>query len=442
MSGRWHIELGRIALGVLPAWLLGMWLGWAGWLVAGALAAMLVWHLLQLRQLARWLATGGARELSGTSGVWGRVADDIARLRRGNRKRKQTLTALLGRFRESAAAMPDAVVIIGAYGELEWFNDAATRLLGLRSRQDIGRRLTHLVRHPAFTGYLAAGEYGEPVEFPSPVSEHLYLSARAVPYGKNQLLVAVRDVTRMHRLEAIRRDFVANVSHELRTPLTVITGYLETFGDDEQVRASESTARTVQQMEEQADRMRRLVEELLMLSRLETTPATVDDTRAVSVASLINDIEAEARVLGRAQGHVIQTHSDASVWLKGNAKELYSAFLNLVSNAVRYSPAGGDIVLRWHADVEGAYFVVQDHGIGIESQHIPRITERFYRVDKDRSRTSGGTGLGLAIVKHVLQRHGARLRVESQPGKGSVFTCVFPSTRIEHRPSKPRAVGA
>ncbi|MGH8502905.1 MAG: phosphate regulon sensor histidine kinase PhoR [Gammaproteobacteria bacterium] len=441
MPKRWTIELWRIALVVAPAALLGAWFGVAGWLVAGALTGLLGWHLLQLRRLARWLPAGGAREPSVANGVWRQLADDIARLRQGNRKRKQTLTALLGRFRESAAAMPDAVVIIGPYGEIEWFNDAATRLLDLRPRQDIGRRLTHLVRHPAFTAYLATGEYGEPVEFPSPVSEHLFLSARAVPYGKNQLLVTVRDVTRMHRLEAMRRDFVANVSHELRTPLTVITGYLETFSDDEQVRASETTARTVQQMEEQAERMRRLVEDLLMLSRLETTPATAEEARAVSVASLVADIVAEARVLSRAQGNAIRADCDATMWLKGNAKELYSAFLNLVSNAIRYSPAGGDVTLRWYADDEAAYFVVRDQGIGIEPQHIPRITERFYRVDKDRSRGSGGTGLGLAIVKHVLQRHGARLRVDSQPGKGSVFTCIFPRARIEHRPSKPKAVG-
>jgi two-component system, OmpR family, phosphate regulon sensor histidine kinase PhoR len=442
MSKRWIPELWRIALTLIPAWLVGKLLGYPGWLVAAGLSGLLAWHLLQLYRLALWLADYHRREPPDAAGLWRQVVDAIARSRKSTRRRSQALTAWLGRFKESAAAMPDAVVIIGADGEIEWLNDAATRLLDLRPHQDIGQRLTHLIRHPAFTAYLAAEDYREPVEFPSPVSEHLRLSARVVPYGKNQRLVTVRDVTRLHRLEAMRRDFVANVSHELRTPLTVITGYLETLSDDEYVRSSETVARTVQQMKEQAERMRHLVEDLLMLSRLETTSAVADEVRAVSVASLIADIENEACVLSRAQGNAIRTECDASLWLKGNAKELYSAFLNLVSNAIRYSPAGGDVILRWYGNDEGAHFVVRDHGIGIEPQHIPRITERFYRVDKDRSRTSGGTGLGLAIVKHVLQRHGASLRVESKPGHGSTFTCDFPPARIERRPPSIKAVNA
>jgi two-component system phosphate regulon sensor histidine kinase PhoR len=438
----WSTELWRIALTVGSAWLIGQLIGYPGWLVAVALACLLAWHLLQVHQLALWLTKVESRPPPEAGGAWGPVVDAITQLRKVNRRRKRTLTAWLARFRESAAAMPDAVIIIGAAGNIEWLNDAATRLLGLRPRQDIGQRLTYLIRHPAFTAYLAAADYREPVEFRSPLSEHLRLSAHVVPYGQYQRLVTVRDVTRLYRLEAIRRDFIANVSHELRTPLTVITGYLEIFGDDEYVQSSEATARTVQQMEEQAERMLRLVEDLLMLSRLETTDAAADEVRAVSVALLIADIENEARVLARAHGNAIVSESDASLWLKGNAKELYSAFLNLVSNAIRYSPGGGDIMLRWYVDDQGAHFSVQDHGIGIEPQHIPRITERFYRVDKDRSRASGGTGLGLAIVKHVLQRHGASLRVASRPGHGSTFSCDFPRAHIERHPPKNTALGA
>jgi two-component system phosphate regulon sensor histidine kinase PhoR len=368
------------------------------------------------------------------------VVDAIVQLHKRSRKRKQALTVIVGRFRELAAAMPDAVVIIDSVGDIDWLNDAATRLLGLHRRQDTRRRLTHLIRHPTFTTYLAAGDYRESVEFPSPLGEHLHLSARVVPYGENQRLVTVRDVTRLHRLEAMRRDFVANVSHELRTPLTVISGYLETVSDDEYVRSSQAIARTVQQMEEQAQRMRRLVDDLLMLSRLETTPAAADGARPVPVASLLADIETEARVLARVHGNAIRIECDASLCLKGNAKELYSACLNLVSNAIRYSPAGGDIKVRWYGDDEGAHLVVEDHGIGIDPQHIARITERFYRVDKDRSRASGGTGLGLAIVKHVAQRHDARLRIESAPGRGSTFACDFPLTRVKRRPVELKAI--
>ncbi len=432
MTRRWTPEFWRIALTLVPAWLLGELLNQPGWAVAAALAGWLAWHLLQLHRLNRWLAAG-AGEPPDAAGMWRQAVDTIARARKRHRKRRRTLTGWLGRFRESAAALPDAVVIINAAGDIEWLNAAATRLLGLLPRQDLGQRLTHLIRHPIFTTYLAAGDYHEPAEFPSPLSEHVRLSARVVPYGSNRRLVTVRDISRLHRLEVMRRDFVANVSHELRTPLTVISGYLETFGDHEYVRASAPVARTVQQMEEQAARMRRLVEDLLMLSRLETTPAASEGMQAVAVASLIADIEAEARVLSRGQGNVIRTECDPSLWLRGHANELYSAFLNLVSNAIRYSPAGGEVVLRWYGDASGAHFVVQDHGIGIEPQHIPRITERFYRVDKGRSRASGGTGLGLAIVKHVLQRHGANLHIASRPGQGSTFSCDFPPARIERR---------
>lgn len=442
MFKAWSTELWRIALVVGPAWVTGALLGYPGWLVASALACLLVWHSIQLRRLLLWLTEGEARPPSKVNGIWAQVVDVTARLRNVNSKRERMLASWLARFRELTAAMPDAVIIIDAAARIEWINDAATQLLGLRPRQDTGQHLTDLLRDPVFTSYLTAEDYRDPIEFSSPLSRDLYLSARVVPYGQNQRLVTVRDVTRLYQLEAMRRDFVANVSHELRTPLTVITGYLETFSDDDCVKSSDLTAHTVQQMAEQAARMQRLIEDLLMLSRLETTIVAADEVRAVSVASLIVDIETEAHVLARTQRNRIVSQSDASLWLKGNAKELYSAFLNLVSNAIRYSPAGGDIMLRWYGDHQGAHFSVQDHGIGIEPQHIPRITERFYRVDKDRSRASGGTGLGLAIVKHVLQRHDAGLRIVSRPGHGSTFTCDFPPARIERRESNNPVIGA
>ncbi len=442
MSRSWSIEFWRIVLTLVLAWLAGAWLGYSGWSVAFGLAGLLAWQGLQLYRVKRWLSEASVHEPPSAAGVWADIVSAIIRLRRANRRRKRALTNMLDRFRESAAAMPDAIVILGPDGEIEWLNEAAAPMLGLHLRQDGGLRLTDLIRHPAVASYLAAEDYREPVEFPAPGHEQLRLSARVVPYGKNRRLITVRDVTRLHRLEAVRRDFVANVSHELRTPLTVITGYLETFGDDPYVRSSEAVARTVQQMEEQAERMRRLTEDLLTLARLETTSEAADDVRTVSVASLITDIENEARVLARAQGNPIRAEADSTLWLKGNAKEVYSAFLNLVSNAIHYSPGGGEICLRWYGDEEGAHFAVQDHGMGMEPQHIPRITERFYRVDKDRSRASGGTGIGLAIVKHVLQRHGAKLRVESAPGRGSTFTCDFPQARIERRSAQVKVINA
>ncbi len=427
---------------VAPASTVGAWFGYPGTAVAFGLAGLLAWHGVQLYRIKRWLSEASLYEPPSAGGVWAEIVSAIIRLRRANRTSKRNLTNMLDRFRESAAAMPDAIIILGPDSEIEWLNASAAPMLGLHLRQDAGRRLTDLIRHPAFASYLAAEDYRDPIEFPAPGQEQLRLSAQVVPYGKNRRLITVRDVTRLHRLETMRRDFVANVSHELRTPLTVITGYLEAFGDDPYVRSSEPMAHSVQQMEEQAERMRRLTKDLLTLCRLEATSEAADEVCIVSVAPLITDIENEARVLARAQGNPIYVEADSSLWLRGSAKELYSAFLNLVSNAIHYSPEGGDICLRWYADEEGAHFAVQDHGMGIEQQHIPRITERFYRVDKDRARASGGTGIGLAIVKHVLQRHGAKLRVESAPGCGSTFTCDFPHARIERRTTQVKVTTA
>ncbi len=247
-----------------------------------------------------------------------------------------------------------------------------------------------------------------------------------VPYGKDQRLLIARDVTRMQRLERIRRDFVTNVSHELRTPLTVIRGYLESLQNDPACR--DACGRALATMGQQAQRMQHIVEDLLLLSRLETAHPQ-DDPHPVAVPGLLRALLEDARLLARDKGHHITLECDEALHLRGNEKELYSAFSNLVFNAVKYTPEGGHIQLRWHQDGEGVKFQVQDDGIGIPPQAIPRLTERFYRVDVGRSRESGGTGLGLAIVKHVLKRHDARLAVKSEVGKGSTFTCIFPTER-------------
>jgi two-component system phosphate regulon sensor histidine kinase PhoR len=299
--------------------------------------------------------------------------------------------------------------------------------LGIDPARDVGHAVTHLVRIPEFAAYLQAGDYGHPLEMAAPGSEAI-LSLRAIRYGAGQRLILTRDVTRLHQVERVRREFVANVSHEQRTPLTVIAGFLETLRDEPDAGAAQ---RYIAMMAEQAARMQRLVEDLLTLSALESSPAPALE-EAIDVAQLMERLAREARVLSGGRHH-IEAESEAGLALLGSEKELSSAFGNLVSNAIRYTPEGGTVRLAWHRSEDGAAFVVEDTGIGIAPEHLSRLTERFYRVDRGRSRESGGTGLGLAIVKHALARHGATLEVSSTPGKGSRFSAKFAGPRVRGR---------
>jgi two-component system phosphate regulon sensor histidine kinase PhoR len=317
--------------------------------------------------------------------------------------------------------------VLGLNGEIRWFNDAAKTILGFRAR-DIGQRIANLIRHPKFAAFLKeAGESGD-IELPSPVDEHLSLLYQIVSYGKDQRLLLARDVTLLHRLEQVRTDFVANVSHEMRTPLTVIHGYLETLAEHAMQMPSD-WQRPIKLMYEQSLRMQNLVNDLLVLSRLETSDE-VSGSENVAVPEMLATIKKEALALSGEHRHRISLEADGNVWLRGNMQELHSAFSNIVFNAVQYTPDGGEIRVRWYADPAGAHFEVSDNGIGIPAHHIPRLTERFYRVDVGRSRKTGGTGLGLAIVKHVLQRHNGQLRIDSAVGKGSTFICDFPRESI------------
>lgn len=410
---------GLIAAALLLGWLSGQVLFFL-WLVT---TGYLITHLIYIHRLEQWLRTGAGPPPRGGAGLWGEVFYQLQRMRQHHWRRKRRVAQYLQRFRELTAAMPDATVVLRTGGEIEWFNEAAGRMLGLRSPQDAGQRIVNLVRHPHFGEYLRERQFTDAVEFPSPVNGDLVLSANVVPYGQEQLLLVARDVTRVHRLERTRRDFVANVSHELRTPLTVVRGFLEML-EDGRDNMSEEDLRSLRLMEEQTRRMQRIVDDLLLLSRLETDERPPWRT-LVAVPTLLNIITAEARALSAGK-HTIHLDADAGLSLRGSEEELRSAFTNLVINAVRYTPEGGTIQIRWQADAEGAYFQVSDTGVGIAPHHIPRLTERFYRVDVARSRQTGGTGLGLAIVKHVLERHEAHLHIESKVGRGSVFVCRFP----------------
>lgn len=427
MTERWWSEVARIVglvvVALVLGWLSGhlllfLWLGTLGYLIT---------HLVFIQRLEHWLRTGAGPPPRGGIGIWSEIFYQLQRMRQIHWRRKRTITQYLHRFRELTAAMPDATVVLRIGGEIEWFNEAAGRMLGLRSPQDAGQRIGNLVRHPGFVQHLRAKRYSDPIEFPSPVQAGMTLSVSIVPYGHEQLLLVARDVTRLHRLEHTRRDFVANVSHELRTPLTVIGGFIESLGDWEQSLSSDAR-HSLQLMEDQTRRMRHIVDDLLLLSRLETDerPARQE---VVYVPALVQLLYAEATSLSGGK-HDISAEVQSDLLLRGAEEELHSAFANLVSNAVRYTPAGGRVRLRWFADARGAHFQVEDSGEGIAPQHIPRLTERFYRVDVGRSRQTGGTGLGLAIVKHVLERHQAQLRIESTLGQGSCFACDFPVSLI------------
>ncbi len=386
------------------------------------------WTLRHLRNLHRWLLDRRAGDMPEAGGLWGEVFDEIHKLVKQASRRQDQLSGMLARFQKAASAMPDAVVVLSQAGDIEWANRSAASLLGIRYPHDAGMRLLNLLRVPGFAQYLERGEYVEPLEITSPDNREIHVSIQITPFGSSQKLVIGRDVTRLMRLEQMRRHFVANVSHELRTPLTVLGGYVETLRHMDQIKM-EDLQKHLSTMHEQSQRMQRLVEDLLMLSKLETAPPRTH-VEPVDIAALLKSLVEQATLLSGENRHDITLEADPSLRLLGNRDELHSAFSNLVNNAVRYTPAGGGIRLSWRAAGDGAEFAVSDTGEGIAPEHFSHLTERFYRVDTARSRASGGTGLGLSIVKHVLLRHDARLEIESEVGQGSTFRCVFPEQRV------------
>jgi two-component system phosphate regulon sensor histidine kinase PhoR len=420
----WSAEFRRLLILLLLATLLGLLFGEVGLSLFLTLAGYLGWHLRNLHRLYTWLHEGRSFHPPEAAGIWGDVFNLIDRYQLRNRKRKKRLTSLIKRFQEATAAMPDATVILDAEGGIEWFNGAAQPLLGLQPGRDVGQRIVNLIRSPEFRRFLALGSPGEAMRMPSPSDEHIILSFRVVPYGKEQRLLIARDVSQQQLLEQMRRDFVANVSHELRTPLTVVGGFLETLLDGSEEYPDHLT-RSLQLMSQQTGRMSQIVEDLLLLSRLETD-SNRPPRESVAVASMLKMVEAGIAPLASEKGLQLQFECDEGLWLYGAEKELYSAFSNLITNALRYTPEGGRVMVRWYRDEQGAHFEVADTGVGIAPHHIPRLTERFYRVDVGRSRDAGGTGLGLAIVKHVLNRHNGNLRISSTINRGSTFSCNFP----------------
>ena len=399
------------------------------WLLAIAisLAVYLGWVLWQQSRFNLWLSHGRRGPAPTMFGIWGEISDDFYRIQRRHRREKQKLHAMLRRVQDSTSALREGIVALEDDGNLAWWNPTAGELLALRP-EDAGQPLVNFVRDPAFVRLIHRSEEttSAPVTMPAPGDEARILQLEITRFGKDEALVIVRDITRLHNLEQMRRDFVANVSHELRTPLTVIAGYLETLEGSGQ--APKAWQRPLTQMSEQTARMTTLVNDLLLLARLETSERDRGRDR-VSVKELIERVALEARSFSGGR-HDINVDCRQDTLVTGDATELHSAFANLVLNAVKYSPEGGPIQLHWWEDDRGGHFSVRDSGIGIDPIHIPRLTERFYRVDAGRSRDSGGTGLGLAIVKHVLLRHSAEMTVESVPGHGSTFALHFPPRKL------------
>jgi len=396
-------------------------------MVAALLA--LLWQVRQLLSFDRALRTGNFEDFRQGEGIWEQIFSRFHYESEKATRRKLGYRQLLREVRKSTNAMPDGAVILNDENEIIFCNRAAKQLAGIKRKKDRGQRVDNILRDPELTRLLHADDQSLTVEIVSPIDDGSWLSCRVVPYGGDQKLLLLRDVTERMRLSKMRRDFVANASHELRSPLTVIAGYLDSLADDDEMPAD--WAKPVTQMQGQARRMRHILGEMLELSRLESA-GVADADDSVDVSRLLED--ASSAFEGHADIASIVIDAEPGAQLSGSAAEIETVIVNLLSNAVRFTPTDGEITLTWRVDSAGADLIVADTGEGIDAEHIPRLTERFFRVDKGRARDKGGTGLGLAIVKHVLARYDAELIISSEPGEGSEFRCHFPSDRIKVAP--------
>lgn len=424
----WSRTLTRFALYLSAVLLVGI---ITGQLIAAfmlAITMMLIINYIHLYRLTKWLWQSRAMSVPSASGIWLHIYEGIYSLQRRNRTKRKNLSKLVKRFREGSEALPDAVVVIDKDARIMWCNRNARIELGLKWPDDNGRRIDNLIRHPSFVEFLHEGDYQFPIEVPAPTNPNKMFEYRMMEYGQDQLLLIVRDVSRVSHLEEMRKDFVANVSHELKTPLTVINGYLEVL-EGTNSDGPPIVGKALSEMGSQTKRMQVLIEDLLILSRIESSSDRIFEN-VVDMQAMCKQIEIEARALNKNKGHSISFNVDDELRVYGVETELRSACSNLLFNAIHYTPSGGKIEVKWNRKAAGAYFAVIDNGDGIEDKHLRRLTERFYRVDKARSRTTGGSGLGLSIVKHVLHHHNANLEIHSTLGKGSKFSFLLPNEFI------------
>lgn len=426
-------EIRRVLLFTTICIGLGLLNGYLTWTLIAGGALYMGWTLWQIYRLEAWISRREPGLPPDASGFWGDIFDRIYHLQRRSDREKLRLQSTLARVQETTAALPDAVILLDDRGNMTWWNETASALLNFHP-EDRYQPLLNFLRNPQFVSYYESGNYRDPITLAGPRNPNRHLQYQITRYGQNERLVLVRDVTRLHRLEQIRQDFVANVSHELRTPLTVIKGYLETLSEQAD-QVAPQWQKALLQMQQQSDRMSLLVNDLITLSKLETEAPTREEL--VPVARLLATIRNEARGYS-GDSHIIEVECDSDAAIRGSEKELHSAVSNLVVNAIKYSPPGSTVVVRFYIDDKGMHIAVKDSGAGIAPIHIPRLTERFYRVDGGRTTKTGGTGLGLAIVKHSLLRHDATLYIESELGKGSTFTCTFPLSRAASSADAPR----
>ncbi|MGK0499789.1 MAG: two-component system phosphate regulon sensor histidine kinase PhoR [Oceanicoccus sp.] len=427
----WKVEIRRLSLLLLLAAFIGWIFSVTAWLLFFTTLLYIGWVLRQMQRIQTWLAQHSDSPPPESRGLWGDIFDGIYRIQRQNMEEKQRLQAAVDYLQDSFASLEDGTVMIDKQGAITWSNAAAEKLLGLQYPDDKSQQINHLIRAPEFIRYFDGGDYNTSLDMRSPNNRYYELQLSVSYFGQGSRLLFARDVTENNRLQQMRTDFVANVSHELRTPLTVINGYLETLvnnGLSDEVRCQ----RAISQMLGQSQRMETLIKDLIMLSRLESVPEVISQ-QVVNVRTLLEQIREEVLAAGHGQRQII-IDCDDSIQLEGNRDELHSAFVNLLMNAAKYTPEQGKIHLLWYQGPDAGCVAVEDNGDGIEAHHIPRLTERFYRVDDSRSSETGGTGLGLAIVKHILLRHQAELNISSSLGDGSSFLCEFPINRVIPRP--------
>jgi len=420
----WKRLLSELALACLPALIIGLIFGYLPWLLLISVLGMLLWHFYNLMRLSHWLWVDRTMTPPTGQASWEPLFYGLYQMQLRNRRRRRELGNLIKRFRSGAETLPDAVVLTTEEGTIFWCNGLAQQHLGLRWPEDNGQNILNLLRYPEFSRYIRQRDFNKPLTLI--LNNQHHMEFRIMPYSEGQWLMVARDVTQMHQLEGARRNFFANVSHELRTPLTVLQGYLEMMNDS--VMNERSRGKALQTMQEQTRRMDSLVRQLLTLSRIEAAPA-IDMKETVDVPMMLHLLQREAETLSGGR-HEIHFHTDPHLKVLGDDDQLRSALSNLVYNAVNHTPDGTRIEISWLRSRQGAQFKVCDNGPGISAEHLPRLTERFYRVDKARSRATGGSGLGLAIVKHALSHHNARLEITSIPDKETCFTFTLPSRLI------------
>lgn len=428
----WLSEFNRILIVFIPCVIVGLLANNLQLFFILGLVIYGLWTARQLVTLKRWLNNGAAvDEAPEYLGLIDQYSSSITELQKNNRDRQNSLAEFVDQFNQMIAALPDAVVVMTTSGEILSSNQAAYDLLQIDSQLDAHTRITQLVRDPLFTDYFSTGKFDHPLEIRAATPNASELSMRIIPFGEDRLVLIAQDMSQSARIYEMRRSFISNASHELRTPLTVILGYLETLSQHAEL--ADDCVIALRSAELQAQRMEQLVEDLLTLSRLESAVTVAGHADVISVASLITEAVKEVKLSDWFADHNVQSHIETDAMLKGDLQEIHSVVSNLVSNAVKHTEEGASINVIWRAvDENCAQLVVEDDGQGIAQEHIERLTERFYRVDAGRSREKGGTGLGLSIVKHVVDRHEGTLTINSEPGRGAVFTCSFPGTRLAY----------